>query len=273
VLADVVAALVCPVCRETLSEVVGGLACAGGHRFDAARQGYVNLAGGLGRASLGADDAAQVAARVNFLTGDHFSHVMAALVDLAAPAWPGEGLVVDAGSGPGHYLAAVLDAVPDATGLAVDASAAALRRAARAHPRAAAIGWDLREPWPLREASAGLILDLFAPRNAEEFARVLRPDGALLVVVPGPDHLTELVSALGLLTVDPDKEERLEATLGGHFVLDTERRVRRHIFLTPRQIESLVAMGPSAKRHGHVGSGADSTAVTIDVRVRQYRPR
>ena len=56
---------------------------------------------------------------------------------------------MDVGAGTGHHLAAVLDALPDARGIAIDASPAALRRAARAHERAAAVGADAWKPLPL----------------------------------------------------------------------------------------------------------------------------
>ncbi|MFR4973349.1 MAG: 50S rRNA methyltransferase, partial [Butyricicoccus pullicaecorum] len=42
---------------------------------------------------------------------------------------------------------------------------------------------------PLADASVDLVLHLFAPMCAEEFARVLRPGGTLLTVTPGARHL------------------------------------------------------------------------------------
>ncbi|HLV16926.1 MAG TPA: SAM-dependent methyltransferase, partial [Pseudomonas sp.] len=35
--------LICPLCRNPLDAVENGVACATGHRFDRARQGYLNL--------------------------------------------------------------------------------------------------------------------------------------------------------------------------------------------------------------------------------------
>ena len=67
-------------------------------------------------------------------------------------------------------------------GLAVDVSKPALRRAAQAHPRAAAIRADLWRRLPVSDGVAALILNVFAPRNGPEYHRVLRPDGLLLVV-------------------------------------------------------------------------------------------
>jgi 23S rRNA (guanine745-N1)-methyltransferase len=122
----------------------------------------------------------------------------------------------------------------------------ALRRAARAHPRAAAALTDLWSPLPLADASAALILNVFAPRHAAEFRRVLRPDGALLVVTPAADHLGELVTALHLLQVDPAKSDRVADQLGRHFTAVTTTARRRTLQLTPPEVRTLVGMGPSA---------------------------
>jgi 23S rRNA (guanine745-N1)-methyltransferase len=277
-LAEVVAALVCPVCGADLSPQPAALRCAGGHSFDLARQGYLNLLGGLGRGARNADAPAAVAARVNFLTLGHFAPVAAELAAQAERFRPG-GLVVDAGSGPGYYLAAVLEAVPDAVGLAIDSSVSALRRAARVHPRAAALGWDLTEPLPLRDAAAGIVLNVFAPRNAAEYARVLRPDGHLLVVVPGPGHLGELVESLDLIGVDAAKPERLAATLEPFFEPVGDHPVAYHLELTRDQVRSVVAMGPNAAHlsgevlAGRVAHLPERSRVRVDAHVRAYRRR
>ena len=130
-----------------------------------------------------------VAARAEFLGAGHYAPLVRRLAALAAEVAPDEGIVLDAGANIGHYLAAVLDTRP---GLALDLSAIALRRAARARPGIGAVVWDIWRPWPVQDGCAGLLLNVFAPRNGAEFRRVLRADGALLVVTPGPEHLAEL---------------------------------------------------------------------------------
>lgn len=273
---EVVAALVCPVCQASLTAGPGALRCPAGHTFDLARQGYVNLLAGLGRRPLGADDAAAVAARVDFLTAGHFAPLVAEIVSAAAAGWPG-GLVLDVGSGPGHYLGAVLDAVPGALGLALDSSAAALRRAARVHPRAMAVGWDLREPLPVRDEAAGVVLNVFAPRNGSEYARVLRGDGRLVVVVPGPAHLRELVVGLGLIGVDAAKADRLAASLHPWFQAVDEHPVGHRMQLTRDQVRAAVAMGPNAWHVGadelaaRVAQLPEVSAVSVEASVRTYR--
>jgi 23S rRNA (guanine745-N1)-methyltransferase len=297
--AEVMPYLRCPLCGQPLAAAEAGavraLRCPRGHSFDIARQGYVNLL--AGRAPHVGDTADMVVAREEFLGAGHYGVISAALAETArqelgridAPlvgAAEGRGartpyppLVVDAGAGTGRYLAAVLDALPTAVGLALDVSKPALRRAARAHPRAGAALCDTWRPLPLPDASARLLLNVFAPRNGPEFRRVLRHDGALLVVTPAGDHLAELVGQLDLLRVDPDKAERIAGSLAERFHLAAETTHRRGLRLTHREVRILVGMGPSA-RHldpvqlaARVGALPEPITVTASIRLGTYRPR
>jgi 23S rRNA (guanine745-N1)-methyltransferase len=268
----VVDALACPVCAAALAVTDAALRCPNRHAFDFARQGYVNLL--TGRVPTGsADTAEMVAARAEFLTAGHYAPLAALLAERAGTHAVGDGLVIDAGAGVGYYLGAVLDALPAADGLAMDLSALALRRAARAHPRLGAVVSDVWRPWPVRPGVASVLLNVFAPRNGAEFRRVLRPDGMLLVVTPGPDHLGELGGRAGLLAVDPDKERRMAVTLSGFTLIDREPH-RVPLRLSPVDVWRLVHMGPA----GHHRSdpppdpGGEPTPVTASFVLSAYRP-
>jgi 23S rRNA (guanine745-N1)-methyltransferase len=256
VLVEAVDLLRCPVCARELSESDGALRCESGHSFDIARQGYVSLFAGAGRRGE-VDSPEMVEAREAFLGAGHFGRLSEALAEearAASAAWePGAaasgaaaGAVVDIGAGTGHHLARVLDALPERIGLALDASSAALRRAARAHPRAAAVGADAWQALPLRDGVAALILSVFAPRNPVEMARVLAPGGLALAVTPTTRHLHELVGPLGLLSVPEEKADRLDAQLASHFSLAERRPVEYSMFLTRDEAAQIVRMGPSA---------------------------
>jgi 23S rRNA (guanine745-N1)-methyltransferase len=283
-LTDVLGALRCPICKLPLGERESGtgraLRCPGGHSFDVARQGYVSL--DTGRRAHAGDSAEMIGAREGFLAAGHYAFVSGAIVAAVREAWAGGSgprLVVDAGAGTGHHLAAVLDALPDAVGLALDVSKPALRRAARAHPRAAAALCDTWGRLPLADGAAELLLNVFAPRNGAEFHRVLAPAGTLVVVTPAAEHLGELVDALGLLAVDPQKADRVAASLGERFELAGETFASRQLALTHVEVRTLVAMGPSAW-HADPAALAERIAallepvrVTAAVRVGSYRPR
>lgn len=274
-LADVVAYLRCPVCHQPLAAGTGGsLTCPARHSFDTARQGYVTLAA----APIGheGDTGDMVDARAEFLAGGHYDFIFSALAAAAAPLPLRHGLVVDAGAGTGAYLAAVLDALAGATGLALDVSRPALRRAARAHPRAGAVRCDVWQALPVADGQADLLLDVFAPRNGAEFARVLRPGGTLLVVTPTQDHLKELVAALRLLRVDPDKRERMAAGLGARFRPSQEEVLVRTLTLCQTEVAALVGMGPStwhtdpASLRRAITQLPEPVRVTASVRLSRY---
>jgi SAM-dependent methyltransferase len=156
-----------------------------------------------------------------------------------------EPVIVDAGAGTGYYLATVLGAVDRGIGMAFDVSKHAVRRAARAHPRAGAFVADVWRPLPIKDGVADVVIDVFAPRNGPEFRRILRPGGVVVVVTPAQAHLSPLVEELGLLSVDEEKERRLARSLEGFE--ETERRtVEFGLELSPDEVAGVVGMGPSA---------------------------
>ncbi|WP_127498154.1 putative RNA methyltransferase [Actinoplanes solisilvae] len=256
----------CPVCRQPLERAGRALRCANRHSFDMAKQGYADLT--AGRMPHVGDTAEMIADRAAFLGAGHYAFIAAAL---AASAGAPDGLIVDAGTGTGDYLATVLDHAPQAVGLGLDVSKPALRRAARAHDRAAAVLTDLWRPLPLADRAASVILDVFAPRNGAEFRRVLRPDGVLLVVTPGPDHLRELIDAHDLIQVDPEKESRVREALGDHFEPSDATPLSRELDLTADEVRTLIGMTPSA-RHVAAVRPAEPARVTASVLVTAYHP-
>ena len=248
---DVLGTLRCPVCAGTLTRRDQALRCPAGHSYDIGKQGHVTLLAG---AAPTGDTAAMVASREAFLRAGHYDWLAEAIADETADVMRHGRMsrgfsecVVDAGAGTGFYLSRVLDRLGSvATGIALDSSGYALRRAARAHPRIGAVGADLWRPLPLVDGAAGLVLNIFAPRNGEEFHRILSPGGRLLTVTPTRRHLAELVEGLGLLSVDEDKERKLADTLGGCFHFQSRAR-RDHIMtLDHESVAALVGMGPSA---------------------------
>ncbi|MFI5528669.1 putative RNA methyltransferase [Kitasatospora sp. NPDC051853] len=243
-LQDIEQYLACPHCARPLVLDGRTLRCASGHGFDQAKQGYVSLLAGDAHTGTG-DTAEMVAARTAFLSAGHYRPIADALAGAAAAEGPVEGLVADLGAGTGHYLAHVLERA-GGVGAALDISKYALRRAAKAHPRIGALVCDAWRPLPLQDHSAELLLNVFAPRNGPEMRRVLRPGGRLLLVTPTSRHLRELVAALGLLSVDEEKERRTEEKLSPWFTHTDRTEVEFTLRLGRAEAEAVVAMGPNA---------------------------
>jgi 23S rRNA (guanine745-N1)-methyltransferase len=250
-------------------------ACAAGHAFDVARQGYLNLLPGDARTGS-ADTAAMVRARAEFLAAGHYEPIAKTLAAAAAEVADTARCAIDLGAGTGYYLAAVLERLPAAHGLALDVSKHALRVASRAHPRIGAVGCDAWAGLPLRDATAGLAINVFAPRDPAELHRVLTPGGALVVVTPNRGHLAELVSSVGMLTVQERKRERLAGKLANLFDAVDQTAVERELILDHGAVAALVAMGPSARHLSEdeiarrIEALSDPLAVTLSVAVATY---
>ncbi|AXJ11148.1 putative RNA methyltransferase [Arthrobacter sp. PM3] len=260
--------LLCPVCRGNLRYGDGGtrnLVCGTGHSFDAAKQGYFNFLVGKGTV-FEADSADMVAARFDFLSAGHYRPLAEAVAGLAAPALTpaARPAVLDAGTGTGHYLRTLLDwAARDraarnpgpeqsvsrdrapVAALGLDISKFALRRAARMNPEALNVVGDVWQPLPVPDSAVDVVTVVFAPRNATEFARVLRTGGRLVVVTPRPGHLAEIARRAGMLGIEPAKDERLAASLQQHFTPVAASDLDVELSLSPRDVANLALMGPA----------------------------
>lgn len=268
--------LLCPVCQGRLTAepsdwprtseddgVPTLLRCERGHRFDAARQGYFNLLTGRGT-GFEADTPEMVQARIDFLGSGHFQPLADAVCDAATELAADRPMILDAGAGTGYYLGALRQRMPASAAIALDISKFALRRAAKLLPGVLCLVWDVWRPLPVAEGSVDLLINIFAPRNPGEFARVSRDGGILLVVTPLPRHLQEIAEIAGLLGIRPGKDEDVAASLGASFELAATRVVEFTMTLRPGDVRNVAAMGPA----GHHGNPVDADLLPDTLPVR-----
>ena len=198
----------CPVCREDLRVAPGGLVCPSGHRFDEARQGYVNLlVAGQRRSRQPGDTKEMIAARHRFLSsgaydrvGDAVAHVTHRAAVAAAERGGGVPLVLDVGCGEGRYTRRAAASIATGGGAAdavvavvagIDVAKPAVAIAARLHPA----GWYAvasAGQLPLPPASVDVAIGVFGPVLAGELGRVVRPEGTVVLAHPGAAHLASL---------------------------------------------------------------------------------
>jgi 23S rRNA (guanine745-N1)-methyltransferase len=276
-LACVAGQLRCPVCSQPLTSAARALTCSRSHSYDVSRDGYVTLfETGAGHAS--GDDPKMVAARASIEQAGHFAPLTAALVQAAGGfADADTSLVLDVGAGTGHHLAGVLGSLPQARGVALDASRPAARWAARAHESIAAVRADVWRQIPLADRVVDLALNVFAPRNGLELARVVRPGGTMLSVTPTSTHLHEL-APFHSIRVDPDKTARLRRALDPWFQPISVRPITWTLRLSREQAAAVLGMGPAARHlrldfHRRLATLGESILVTGVVQLRVFRRR
>jgi 23S rRNA (guanine745-N1)-methyltransferase len=251
---DCFAALICPVCGGPLTRTARALHCPRRHNFDQAGAGYFHLLpSGHGRTRLQGDVSEMLHARQQFLDRgfhepiiDALRSLIAAQIAEHAPA----ATIVEAGCGTGHYIANIADGLADTSPdvhcyFGLDVSKDAVRLAARQHARVTFLVNDLQQRITFADHSVAVLLNIFAPRNAVEFARVLQRDGALIIVIPKESHLAELRAALPMLSMRPEKRDRLLEQLAEHFELVAEKEVEYHRFLQADDVVNLLRMGPN----------------------------
>jgi 23S rRNA (guanine745-N1)-methyltransferase len=112
----------------------------------------------------------------------------------------------------------------------------------------------------------------------QNFAASFVAMGALIVVTPAWDHLTELVAALGLLQVEPSKPDRVAGALSGYLAKQEHTTHTKQLQLLHADVLTLVEMGPNAW-HTHRDALLDRirtfpvpVSVTASVDLAVYRP-
>ncbi|MDR0489235.1 MAG: hypothetical protein LBG99_07580 [Propionibacteriaceae bacterium] len=214
-----------------------------------------------------------VQARHWFLSQGVYEPITEALVSITSLVLNNRdsALIADLGGGTGWYSRYILDRFPTLDGVLVDASPFAAKIAAKVHSRLVVGTADLWSSIPLSDSSVDLALVIFAPRNPEEIARILNPDGTCVVVTPGKHHLAELRTVVPMLGIEPDKEARLfEQFSTFHHKASTELDYK--VVLSSEEITSVVAMGPSAFHLSCEDLPAvQPTEVTVSVRIHEFR--
>jgi 23S rRNA (guanine745-N1)-methyltransferase len=241
--------VLCPVCQTPITTTEDGGVCRKGHRFDRARSGYMHLLpANRKHAKNPGDDKLMVDARRKFLDKGYY-RPLADTVSRLASEWLANlphqtPCVLDAGCGEGYYTTLLYDALcqrglePDILG--VDISKLALDKAAK---RQKAIFYVVASVFhlPAPDACCDLLCSLFSPYCSEEYQRVIRPGGAMLLVIPGENHLWELKQAI---YERPYKNQVKPFALEGFTLLD-HMQVHDIIYLAEHNdIENLFKMTP-----------------------------
>ena len=192
----------CPLCSAPLTRGERSYTCPRGHSFDVAREGYTHLLPANRKHSKNpGDDKVMVAARSAFLDRGYYAPLRETLAGLAVRLLTGSPspALLDSGCGEGYYTAGLyraLSAAGHAPRIAgVDLSKFALKRAARRLPEGEfAVGSVYHLPLP--DGAVQLLVNVFSPLAAEEFARALASGGYFLYVVPSALHLWEMKQVL-----------------------------------------------------------------------------
>ena len=235
--------LLCPICGQILDRIEKQYRCGNGHSFDLARQGYVNLLPVQQKRSLNPGDTReQVLGRRAFLETGCYEPISNALNETAKELGA-TGPILDVGCGEGYYSARLAEALgAELTGLDISKEAVRCAAAKYKGPQ-----WlcGTAAHLPVETGSAGVVTSLFALTMAEEFKRVLRPDGLFFQVLAAEDHLLGLKSI-----IYPElkfKEKNTVPEVPG-FELVKSVPIRFTFTVEGEQVQNLLGMTPHVFR-------------------------
>ena len=235
--------LLCPICGETLDRIEKQYRCGNGHSFDLARQGYVNLLPVQQKRSLNPGDTReQVLGRRAFLETGCYEPISNTLNEIAKELGA-TGPILDVGCGEGYYSARLAEALgAELTGLDISKEAVRCAAAKYKGPQ-----WlcGTAAHLPVESGSAGVVTSLFALTMAEEFKRVLRPDGYFFQVLAAEDHLLGLKSII--YTELKFKEKNTVPEVPG-FELVKSVPIRFTFTVEGEQVQNLLGMTPHVFR-------------------------
>jgi 23S rRNA (guanine745-N1)-methyltransferase len=249
------------------------LRCEGGHTFDIARQGYVNLLGAADKRSRDPGDGKEmVAARRDFLSDGHYQPVADKLASLIKPQINADSTIVDAGCGEGYYLEQLATQIGSSSHcrpsiIGFDISKWAIQAATR---RLAAT-WLVasNRNIPLAANSADCLLSLFGFPVFNSFRSVLKKEGTLLMVDAGPQHLIELRKMIYPEVRRSDSTMLQQACAAGFLEGETSTLRFQTDPLSQLQIHQLLSMTPHLFRATREGkeraARLDHFPVTVNI--------
>lgn len=266
-------ALRCPLDGSTLTRNDISWRCEAGHSYDVAREGYVHLLPVQNKRSKDPGDSKEmVAARRRFLNAGHYAPIARALGQMLRAHTQGPLSCLDAGCGEGYYLRELQDLATPLSVLGLDISKWAVQAAAKLDK---SVTWVVgsNANLPVVSASLNCVLSLFGFPVYTEFARVLKPDGVLVQIDTGEQHLRELREII-YPSLKPPREG--EPPLPEGFSLLEEQAVRFTLNLESRAtITDLLAMTPHLYRASQEGreraAALECLSLSVDVRIKCFR--
>ena len=259
----------CPNCKAPLAEKGRDAACANGHLFDRAKEGYFYLL--PPKSAAPGDNAEMVRARRDFLDCGFYSPLQEAIANEIVARFDCPITLVDAGCGTGFYLSKIIEKRQNADDvyIALDISKNAVKICAkrnRSAECAVASVYDI----PLPDNFADVVVCVFSPFAMDEYTRILKDGGILILAYPCENHLIELRHALyknvrevatSLPKSSLDFESKQEITYS--FSLDSSKQISDLLTMTPYVYRAPKTAVEDVKAKTHMSLTADFCLCTL----------
>ncbi|MCL1079180.1 23S rRNA (guanine(745)-N(1))-methyltransferase [Parashewanella spongiae] len=182
---------ICPLCAQPLSQIERTYKCKNRHSFDIAKEGYVNLLPVHKKSSIDpGDNKEMMRSRREFLDKGFYQYLSDRINQLILEFKLNVTNLLDIGCGEGYYtnrLVESLSSQSSTNAYGLDISKTAVKLAAKRYKDVnfcVASAFDT----PFADNSFDGVLKVYAPSALTELKRIIKQDGYLITVSPGPEH-------------------------------------------------------------------------------------
>jgi 23S rRNA (guanine745-N1)-methyltransferase len=274
--------LVCPICKDELLKEERSYRCKNNHNYDMAKQGYVNLLLSSKKKSKNpGDDREMVESRKRFLEAGFYEKISEKVNELVAESAGSEKdlKILDIGCGEGYYTNRLKNCLEEENKkvetIGIDISKEAVLAASKSYKK---ISWFVASggELPIRNGALDFLLCMFSRIVPEEYSRVIKDKGYLVIASTGENHLLEMKQVL-YKEVKTDFY-RPEKDLVDFFQLEKTVNVKYTETIKGNEnIKSLFDMTPYKWRSPKEGVDRlyllDELKVTIDVNLDLFRKK
>lgn len=272
--------LACPIDGDQLESHGKQLVCANGHSFDIARQGYVNLLPVQHkRTKQPGDSNKMIVARTQFLNTGAYEPIANKIAELIFTQITcprnisdKEICLMDAGCGEGYYFDWVFNALKNKESdikfsfIGLDISKDAIIASTKRNKQISWVVGTNRQP-PVSDYSVDIILCVFGFHSYKGFNKILKPNGRMILVEPGPEHLKELREVIYKDVKHSDSSNFSHENEQGFSLINQDQLKFRIDAINNESINNLLIMTPHLYRASKEGKEAASNLKEMDLTV------
>ena len=273
----IIDALRCPLCGEKMrvrTDASTSIVCVGKrtHCYDVSASGYVNLC--APPQSGGGDSKSAVRSRTAFLDSGYYEPVARALKSTCEKYSNKENLLIDAGCGEGYYSSFFAESGFPTFGIDLSkfAADAAAKRSKRCSYKNIFFATASVFEIPVFDGTADVVTNIFAPCAENEFKRVLKDNGVLVVAYAGEEHLLGLKEAIyenarvndGRADLPTDMTFVEETRVKYSVTLDSTEKILNLFAMTPYYWKTSVSDAEKLKN-------LDRLTTDVDIIIAVYR--